>query len=308
MFKVKLWGHVGRVNDQILVAYLACADLACLHQRLLNLLHYFVECENFAAIQIGCSLNQLLLSRMEQENVSAWFIDTRVSTVRSSLEPLWLAKAILIKVFDAFRLFLHRLEVLFAPWIVLFDCKWSIMRSLPFLIGDQVVFVFVALAVLTCNNTFRLEARCLSCLLFFFVDEFNVLFGSLSCSEFQLLIIVWLVSKRYHYSILQVMVCVELDTPAQLVAKNLGNFEMWLNISAQNTLEVSFCWKHVNSESRLIIKLARRQFKVDNQIRHVSSEFDISRELDKASIDDSVHRHAKQIDHHLDKEILLDGY
>ena len=115
---------------------------------------------------------------------------------------------------------------------MLFDGEWSIMRSLSFLIGNQVVFVLVALAVLTCNDALWLEARCLSCFLFFLINEFDILFGSLSCSKFQLLVIVWLVSKWNHHTILQVMVCVELDTPAQLVAKNLGNFEMWLNISA----------------------------------------------------------------------------
>ena len=115
---------------------------------------------------------------------------------------------------------------------MLFDSEWSIVRSLPFLIGDQVVFVLVALAVLTCNDALWLEARCLPCLLFFLVDEFDVLFSSLCCSKFQLLVIVRLISEWNHDTILQVMVCVELDTPAQLVAKNLGNFEMWLNISA----------------------------------------------------------------------------
>lgn len=79
---------------------------------------------------------------------------------------------------------------------------------------------------------------------------------------------------------------------------------MRLNIGAQDSLEVFLGRNLIDKIFLAVIKLARREYKINDEVRRLTPRLN-RLHLNPTSIDYRVHSHSQQIYHHLDEVVFL---
>ena len=164
----------------------------------------------------------------------------------------------------------------------------------------EILFVLISLALLASNNTLWVNTWGRSCVL---IPNITFAFSI----EFQLLLWCYNIGQRNVDFIPQVNIAIELDAPAHGIAQNFSDFELGLNISAHYALEIFFLGESIDCVSSSVIELARGELEIDHKVQHFALRHHKSVHLDVASIHNCIHCHTKQIDHHLDEEVFLNG-
>ena len=159
----------------------------------------------------------------------------------------------------------------------------------------------VALTLLTGNNALVLDSG--SQLWLFLLIYVYVFLG-----EGKFFLSRRLLGKRNAQLVSQIAISVEINAPPQLVAENFGDLEMLLKIGAQYALKVFFEGQFVDSLSFFVVKFAGGELKVNHKVDCLSAIGLESVQLDIAAIHNGVHSHSQQVDHHLDKHILLNRH
>jgi hypothetical protein len=113
----------------------------------------------------------------------------------------------------------------------------------------QILLVLVSLALLTGNDSLGMDAWRATRLLFFdFLEVF--------IREDKLILARWLVHQRDVQLVPQVSVAVELNPPTKLIAKNLCDFKVGLNLGGEDSLKVFLVGEPVDSRPLFVVKLA----------------------------------------------------
>ena len=136
--------------------------------------------------------------------------------------------------------------------------------------------------------------------LFFFHHTVHVLFV-----ERQELLLRGLLCHWNVDFVTQVTSVVELHAPSELVAEDLGDFEMRFDFSTQDLFKVFLFRKKTNKIFLTVIELTGRKLEVDDKVGWLVHWTSNGGHLDEASINYRVHRHSQQIYHNLDEVILF---
>ena len=142
---------------------------------------------------------------------------------------------VVFEVFDSIGLLWHGLEVFRPALNVRFvDREGPRLPPLPSdFILVQVLLVLYSLTLLAGDDAFRYDSRCRPRLIFL-IGDLEVFFGH----HGQFLFIGRLSNQWDVHLVSQVDITVELDAPPQLITENLGDFEVKLDVSAQDAFKV----------------------------------------------------------------------
>jgi len=141
--------------------------------------------------------------------------------------------AAVVHVLKALWLLLHRLEVVRPAITTLIYGQRPGLSVLALVLLHQVMLLRAdPLALLACNDALLLDVGHWV-VFFLFMAHLEVFLR-----ERELFLLGRLLRHWNVHFVAQVTICLELDAPTELVTKDLGNLEVWLNLRCKNLLEI----------------------------------------------------------------------
>ena len=198
-------------------------------------------------------LDKFLLKRVHEEDVGLATRSYRVSPVRSSVHLWRRVQAVVhtfIHVFHALGLLLQRLQEVPTPHILLIHSKRSGRLPVDLFLVEVILLHPYSLTLLASDDALWLDERMRS-ILFFFDHDLHVFISQ--CLHF---FFRGRLGHRDVNLVAEVAIVIEFHAPSELVAEDLCNLEVRLDVGPQDLFKVLLLGEKLDKTSLAVIQLA----------------------------------------------------